>query len=47
MRSNPVNADTEEAIESVGINGVFLKRVEFRENVRTFFPWGQANYPYY
>ena len=42
MRSNPVNADTEEAIESVGINGVFLKRVEFRENVRTFFPWGQA-----
>ena len=29
MRSNPVNEDTEEAIESVGINGVFLKRVEF------------------
>lgn len=42
MRSNPVNEDTEEAIESVGINGVFLKRVEFRENVRTFFPRGQA-----
>ena len=31
------NADTEEAIESVRIKGV-----EFRENIRAFFPQGQT-----
>ena len=32
-----VSADTEGAIESVRI-----KRIEFRENVRAFFPQGQT-----
>ena len=34
--------DTEDAIESVRINGVsVIKRVEFRENLSFFFPQGQ------
>ena len=37
MQSNPVNADTEWAIESVPI-----KRIEFTENVRAYFPQGQG-----
>ena len=37
VQSNPVNTDTEEAIL-----GVRIKRVEFRENVRAFFPQGQS-----
>ena len=37
LQSNPVNTDTEGAMESVRI-----KRVEFRENVRAFFPQGQS-----
>ena len=37
MQWNPVNTDTEGAIESVRIMWV-----EFRENVRAFFPQGQS-----
>ena len=37
LQSNPVNTDTEGAMESVR-----FKRVEFRENVRAFFPQGQS-----
>ena len=37
VQSNPVNTDTEEAIL-----GVRIKWVEFRENVRAFFPQGQS-----
>ena len=36
LQSNAVNMETEEAIESVCIKGV-----EFRENVRIFFPHRQ------
>ena len=38
-----INGDTEEAIESVSVDwvSILLKRVEFRENVRAFFPLGQ------
>ena len=44
MQSNSVNKGTEEAIESVHINGVsvIIKRVEFRENVTAFFTQGQS-----
>ena len=37
VQSNPVNTDTEEAIL-----GVRIKWVEFRENVKAFFPQGQS-----
>ena len=38
-----LNKDTEGAIENVHINGgVRIKRVDFRENVRAFFPQGQS-----
>ena len=40
MQSNAVNTDTEGAILSVCI-----KRVEFRENVKAFFPLGQSKLP--
>ena len=36
-QSNPVNRDTEGGLESVCI-----KWIEFRENVRPFFPQGQS-----
>ena len=36
-QNNQPNTDTEQATESVRI-----KRVEFRENVRAFFPQGQS-----
>ena len=36
VQSNPVYMDTEGSIESVHIKGV-----EFRENIRAFFPQGQ------
>ena len=39
IQSNTVNTDTERAIEGVPVKrGVSIKRVEFRENVRAFFP---------
>ena len=39
IQSNTVNTDTERAIEGVAVKrGVSIKRVEFRENVRAFFP---------
>ena len=39
IQSNTVNTDTEKAIEGVAVKrGVSIKRVEFRENVRAFFP---------
>ena len=42
-QSEPVNTDTEGVIENVRINGaVSIKRVEFRENERAFFPQGQS-----
>ena len=37
VESNPVNTEIEGAIESFHI-----KQVEFRENVRAFFPQGQS-----
>ena len=37
IQLNLVNTDTEGPIESVRI-----KRVEFRENVKAFFPQGQS-----
>ena len=37
VKSNPVNTEIEGAIESFHI-----KQVEFRENVRAFFPQGQS-----
>ena len=37
VESNPVNTEMEGAIESFHI-----KQVEFRENVRAFFPQGQS-----
>ena len=40
-QSDPVNTDTEGAIESVCINGVSVL-VDFRENVRAFFSQGQS-----
>ena len=33
--------DTEETRESVCIKGGIIKWIEFRENVRAFFPQGQ------
>jgi len=36
-QSNPINTDTEGAIESVRI-----KCIEFKENVRAFFPQGRS-----
>ena len=43
IQSNPVNKDTERAIESVPVKrGVRIKLVEFNENVRAFFPQGQS-----
>ena len=44
IQSNLFNKDTEGTIKSVRINelGVSIKRVEFRENVRAFFPQGQS-----
>ena len=41
IQSNPVNTDTEGALESVRIKGI--KRVEFGESARTFFPGDKAN----
>ena len=38
----PVNTDTEGTIQSVCINRVHIKRIEFRENVRAFFPQGES-----
>ena len=38
VQSNPVNTDTKEATES--IRNVRIRRIEFRENVRAFFPPG-------
>ena len=37
VQSNPINADAKGATETVRI-----KRGEFRENVRAFFPMGQS-----
>ena len=38
-----LNKDSEGAIENVHINGgVRIKRIDFRENVRAFFPQGQS-----
>ena len=44
IQSNLFNKDTEGTIKSVRINelGVRIKRVEFRENVRAFFPKEQS-----
>ena len=42
-QSNRVNTVTQGAIESVRVNGCRrIKRVEFSENVRAFFPRGQS-----
>ena len=42
IQSNPVNADTERAIEGVPVKtGVRIKLVQFRKYVRAFFPQGQ------
>ena len=41
-QSNPVNTDTERAMESVPVkSGDRIKLVEFKENVGAFFPQGQ------
>ena len=46
LQSNPLNTDTEGGVESVGINeGCPHKRVEFRENVLSFFSGDTANCP--
>ena len=44
VQSNPFNKDTEAGIESVRIDRVpgRIKRVEFRKNVRAFFPQGHS-----
>ena len=43
IQSNPVNKDTERAIESVPVKrDVRIKLVEFKENVRAFFSQGQS-----
>ena len=43
MQSNPIGTDTEGTIESAHIQGVvrIIKWIEFRQNVRAFFPQGQ------
>ena len=41
FRTPATQANTEVAIESVPINGVLLKRVEFRENVSTLLSPGR------
>ena len=44
VQLSPINMDTEEAMKSVPINlrCVCIKKVEFRENLRAFFPLRQS-----
>ena len=46
LQSNSLNTDTEGGVESIGINeGCPYKRVEFRENVLSFFSGDTVNCP--
>ena len=41
MQWNPVNTDSEGEGGGFGIETFHIKRVEFRDNVKAFFPQGQ------